>query len=172
MHRTPTVDELLVRWHRWASATVRQDDTLIRDFNILMLRLPDDQRSALVFYARNLCCDATVWSSKRKVADLELSRDALAALMAPHTSRWFGPRMVYLNERGNRVGESNPRAVLTDHDIDNLLELRAEVNEAGHPKYSYNWLADKFECSKSAVQDYCTGRRRGQTPARVKKEER
>lgn len=170
MIHTPTIDELLVRWHRWASAPVMVDDTLMRDFNNLMLRLRPDQICALVFHARNLCCDATVWSSNRVVADLGESREAMALLMAPHQARWFGPRIVFLNERGNRVGESNPRAVLSDHDIDVLLELRAEVDADGRPTHTYLWLAQKFECSKSAVQWYCNGGRRGQAPARVKKE--
>lgn len=168
--RPPTVDEFLVRWHRWASSPVRTDDSLLRDFENLMLRLPDAMRSALVFHARNLACDATVWSSNRPMADLDASRAALAAIMLP-ASRWFGHRVVYLNARGNRVGESNPRAVLSDHEVDLLLQLRAEIDtDTGRPKYAYSWLAAKFDCSKSAVQDYCTGRRRAQIPAKVKKE--
>ena len=75
--------------------------------------------------------------------------------------RWFGKQLVYLNERGNRIGESNPRAIMSDHDIDLLLQLREEG-------YSYGWLATKFECSKSAVQWYCNGGRRCQQPARTK----
>ncbi len=161
--RAPTPDELLVRWHRWASALVRVEDTIIQDFNRLMLSLPDDVRSALVFHARNLCCDATVWSSNRKLANLSEARTQLAAAMNVDRARWAGPRVVYLNERGNRVGESNPQAVLSDHEVALLLELREEG-------YSYGWLAAKFDVHKATVQGICNSRRRGQSPAKVKKE--
>lgn len=67
-------------------------------------------------------------------------------------------RMVAVNERGQRIGESHPRAVLTDHEVELLLELRAEG-------FSYGWLARKFEVHKQTVAKICTGARRSQIAA-------
>jgi hypothetical protein len=64
-------------------------------------------------------------------------------------------RMVAVNERGLPIGESHPRAVLSDHDVGLLLELRAEG-------FSYGWLAAKFEVSKSCVAKVCRGEHRAQ----------
>lgn len=68
-------------------------------------------------------------------------------------------RMIAVNERGRRIGESHPRAVLTDHEVCLLLDLRAEG-------YSYAWLAAKLEISKSQAARICRGERRGQVPSR------
>lgn len=62
---------------------------------------------------------------------------------------------IKVNERGLRVGESHPRAVLTDHEVDLMLELREEG-------YSYSWLARTFEVHKQTVAKICQGVRRGQ----------
>lgn len=62
-----------------------------------------------------------------------------------------------VNERGQVLGEDHHRAVLTDHEVSLLLELRGEG-------YSYDWLARKFEVSKSCVQKICTGRWRSKIP--------
>ena len=64
-------------------------------------------------------------------------------------------RIVAVNERNLRIGESHPRAVLTDHEVELLLELR----EQG---FSYSWLAKKFEISKKHAWRICAGVRRGQ----------
>lgn len=80
-------------------------------------------------------------------------------------------RLVKFNERGDRIGESNPAAVLTDRDVELLLELRAEVDERGKALHSYRWLAEKFEVSRDAVKSICLGRRRNQSIARVTFEE-
>lgn len=154
--------ELLARWHRWVSSPVRPADTLLLDFDALVSRLSPRLRAAIVVQARNAACGAQVWSSVR--VDLDTARRAkrrlLEALRCDEV-RWFGKRVVQLNERGNRIGESNPNAVLTDHEVSLMLQLREEG-------YSYGWLATKFECSKSAVQSICNGSRRAQVPARVK----
>jgi hypothetical protein len=68
-------------------------------------------------------------------------------------------KMVAVNENGQRVGETHPRAKLTDHEVELLLELRGEG-------FSYGWLAVKFEISKKHAWRICTGVARGQTPAR------
>lgn len=67
--------------------------------------------------------------------------------------------MVGVNAQGRVVGESHHRAVLSDHEVGLVLELRGQG-------FSYEWLAAKFEVSKSCVQKICTGRSRAQYPAR------
>lgn len=66
-------------------------------------------------------------------------------------------RVVAVNERGLVIGEDHPRAVLTDAEVDLLLELRSEG-------YSYGWLAVKMEVSKSCVAKICRGEHRSQIP--------
>ena len=71
-------------------------------------------------------------------------------------------RMVAVNEKGQRIGEDHPRAVLSDHEVMLLLELRDEG-------YSLAWLAAKFEISRFHTWRICTGRKRSQTAARFKR---
>lgn len=66
---------------------------------------------------------------------------------------------IKVNERGLRVGESHPRAVLSDHEVELLLELRGEG-------YSYEWLAKKFEIHKQTVAKICRGENRSQVAYR------
>lgn len=70
-------------------------------------------------------------------------------------------RLVALNDRGLRVGETHQNARLTNHEIDLIHEL----HDGG---MSYGALAEKFECSKSAIADVCKFRRRGQTAVKWK----
>lgn len=53
-----------------------------------------------------------------------------------------------------RYGQAHPRAVLTDHEVELLLALRAD----GHTLCE---LAEKFEVHKGAVAKICRGERRG-----------
>ncbi len=69
-------------------------------------------------------------------------------------------RLLKFDDRGNRIGESNPAAKLSDRDVELLLELRAEGK-------SYSWLSEKFECSIHTVESICQYRRRSLTPARI-----
>ncbi len=69
---------------------------------------------------------------------------------------------VAVNERGQRVGDSHPRAKLTNREVDLLLQLREEEG------WSYNQLADKFEISKSGVRRICNGTARCQCVVRFK----
>lgn len=69
-------------------------------------------------------------------------------------------RLLKFDERGYRIGESNPAAILSDHEVELMLQLRAEG-------YTYSWLADKFECSRETVKSICTFRRRSIAPVRV-----
>ena len=62
-----------------------------------------------------------------------------------------------VNDRGLLIGEDHPKAVLTDAEVVLLLELRGEG-------YGYDWLAAKFEVSKSCVQKICTGKTRATVP--------
>lgn len=72
-------------------------------------------------------------------------------------------RTIAVNDRGLRIGESHPRAVLTDQEVGWLLELRAEG-------YSLAWLAGKFEISKSCAAKICRGQNRAQVPAGFRRE--
>lgn len=67
-------------------------------------------------------------------------------------------RMLAVNERGLRIGESHPRAVLTNHEVGLLMGLRDEG-------YSYAKLAKVFEVHKGTVAKILSGQRRCQTPA-------
>ncbi len=65
---------------------------------------------------------------------------------------------VAVNEQGLVIGEDHPRAVLTNHEVDLLLELRAEG-------VSYDKLAVIFEIHRGTVAKICTGQRRAQYTA-------
>lgn len=75
-----------------------------------------------------------------------------------------GANVLYaaLNDCGYRIGETHHRAVLTDHEVDLLRDLREEG-------YSYDWLAEKFEISIWTVGRICRYERRAQTPARYRR---
>lgn len=97
-------------------------------------------------------------------------------------SRW-----VAVNERGARVGDSHGRAVLSNHDVENLHLLLAERDEllaacasrrAGMietqrvlhaARLSFGELAVIFEVSKTTIADIAHGRTRAQVPAKWKR---
>jgi hypothetical protein len=68
--------------------------------------------------------------------------------------------LVAVNDQGRRIGESHPRAKLTNHEVDLVHEL---VEEG----MSYRQVAEKFEglISKAGVGHIVTGRCRGGTVA-------
>lgn len=68
-------------------------------------------------------------------------------------------RMRAVNERGALIGEDHPRAVLTNRDVELLLELKAEG-------WTLRRLAAKFEISASHAGRVCRGDQRAQLPAR------
>lgn len=88
-----------------------------------------------------------------------------------------------MNERGCRIGEGHPRAVLSDHEVDllhQLLDERAELLKQCRAvkmsaadihrsiikaRLSYGLLAQAFEVSKSTVYDIAVFRIRGQVAA-------
>lgn len=161
--------DLLRRWHGWASSPVRPEDTLLRDFDALVSTLPPRQLAAAATMARNAHAGVRVWSSPR--VDESSARRAKARLLAAlraDEARWFGKRKVLLNERGNRVGESNPMAECKDRDVELALELYEERGEDGRRKYGYGAIARMLEVHKATVQGWVNARRRAQLPARVK----
>jgi hypothetical protein len=56
---------------------------------------------------------------------------------------------------GHRIGESHPRARLSDHDV-TLIRTLHEEHHLG-----YATLAAKFEAPKSTIRNVCTYRTRG-----------
>jgi len=76
-------------------------------------------------------------------------------------------KMVFVNDRGKRIGQDHHRAKLTDSDIDLIFELR----DAG---LSYLEIAGKFDdieggISRSTIRDIIKGRRRAQLPAATRR---
>jgi len=69
-------------------------------------------------------------------------------------------KLVALNEANRRVGENHPRAKLLDAEVEQVHALV----ESG---LSYAQVAEKMGVSKSCVAHIESGRRRGQSVARV-----
>lgn len=65
------------------------------------------------------------------------------------------PRIVGINDAGNRVGQDHQNAKLTDAEVELLLRLRL----AG---WGYKRLAQKFEVSKAQVRRIVKGKSRHQ----------
>lgn len=55
--------------------------------------------------------------------------------------------------KGRPTGERHPMAVLSDHEVELMRQLRDEG-------MTWNWLAEKFEVPKRTVRDICTYKRR------------
>jgi hypothetical protein len=64
-------------------------------------------------------------------------------------------KMVAVNDKGQRIGEGHPRAVLSDIEVDVVLELRDEG-------WSFGQLALHMDVSKSCIAKICWGERRAQ----------
>lgn len=62
-------------------------------------------------------------------------------------------RVVGVNDQGRRVGQSHPRAEVTDRQVQLALELKAEG-------WSYRRVAEALEVSKACVAGWVKGRRR------------
>ena len=72
-------------------------------------------------------------------------------------------KVIAFNAAGRRIGESHPRAKLTDEEVEAVLYLR----EAGltYAQIAAKWDEPGRSLSVSTVRDICTARRRCQTPA-------
>lgn len=57
---------------------------------------------------------------------------------------------------GRVIGEAHPKAVLSDEDVELIRELYGDGGVL-----TYQQLAEKFECSKSAIRDVIKFRTRG-----------
>lgn len=62
-------------------------------------------------------------------------------------------QLVGVNERNRRVGESHPRAKLTDREADQLVAMREQGT-------GWGTLAKMFDISKSHVRRICLGHKR------------
>lgn len=98
-----------------------------------------------------------------------------------------GVKWVAVNDAGCRIGEGHGRAVLSDHDVTNMLALldeREELLKQCHAvrmsigeirrtltkaRLSYKMIAVAMEVSKSQVFWIAKGAQRGQPAARWKK---
>lgn len=72
-------------------------------------------------------------------------------------------RMVAVNERGYRIGDSHQRAKLTDEQVEQIREL---FEDGFH---SYRRLAKMFTVNRGTIRDIVTFRRRNQYAERWKK---
>ena len=95
-------------------------------------------------------------------------------------------KKIKVNERGCRIGDSHPRAVLSDHEVELLIELlncrdeiiehleekgcaKAEIDTVLCEKQlSYRWLGIKFEVHRQSIAKINRGERRCQTPSDYK----
>lgn len=64
------------------------------------------------------------------------------------------PQRITRGLNGRRAGESHPNARLTDHEIEVIRTMHAELG------YGYRRLARIFECSRSYVRYVCKFERR------------
>ena len=67
-------------------------------------------------------------------------------------------RLVPVNDRRRRIGEQHPGAVLSDHEVELVHQLRDD----GMPLAE---IARKMEVSKGCIWKIVSGHRRGQVPA-------
>lgn len=69
-------------------------------------------------------------------------------------------KRVTLNELGRRVGESHPRAKMTDAEVDLVHSLHDDG-------LSLQVIAEKFDVSKGCIWKIVHGHRRGQAVVRI-----
>jgi len=74
--------------------------------------------------------------------------------------------LVHTNERGLRIGESHPRAKLTDKEVEQLIADRGPEDK---PAMSLSALARRWGMSKSGVKGILDGKARGQIGMRKEK---
>lgn len=96
-------------------------------------------------------------------------------------------KVLQINERGYRIGESHQRAKLTNHEVSLLVDLliqraeliaqcravcmgRADIDRTlTKMRLSYRLIAEAMEISKRTVRDVDSGRTRHQVAVRVKR---
>jgi hypothetical protein len=77
---------------------------------------------------------------------------------------------VQVNETGRRIGESHPRAKLSDHEIDLIRELYEDMRESGKKnREAMHEIAGKFDVHWRTVGKYVCCESRAQIPARAKR---
>ncbi len=74
-------------------------------------------------------------------------------------------KIVAVNERGQRIGETHPQARYSNGEVAGVLALRDQG-------LSYSQIATACQMPKSTVAHICRGNRRCQTPARYSMVER
>ncbi|TXH33866.1 helix-turn-helix domain-containing protein [Zoogloea sp.] len=74
-------------------------------------------------------------------------------------------KIVAVNERGQRIGETHPQAKYSNGEVSLLLSLRDQG-------LTYSQIAQACGIPKSTVAHICRGARRCQTPARYSMVER
>jgi hypothetical protein len=78
--------------------------------------------------------------------------------------------LVFVNEAERRIGETHPRAKLTDEEVGLIRDLiEALVAEAKTKRAAYTLAAEKFETSRHNVCSIDLCRRRAQTTAGTKR---
>jgi hypothetical protein len=79
-------------------------------------------------------------------------------------------KTVAVNEKGRRVGESHPRAKLSDHEVDLLRELVEELIASGmRPMEAYRQTAEKFELHVVTVKGIVRYAQRSAVAVRLKR---
>ncbi len=68
-------------------------------------------------------------------------------------------KRINTNDRGNRIGDSHPRAKLSDEQVEEIRELYDDGF------YSYLTLAKRFGVDKWTIRDIVKFRRRNVTPS-------
>lgn len=77
-------------------------------------------------------------------------------------------RYITVNDRGLRIGQDHPKAVLTEIEVEALIADRGPEDA---PMMSWSKLAAKYGVSKSCARDIVSGRRRGQGKRFVERQE-
>ena len=78
---------------------------------------------------------------------------------------------IQVNDRGRRIGESHPRAKLTDHEVDLLREVYEDllVGQKKPRREVARIVADKFDVHPRTADKIYYCEKRAQTPARAKR---
>lgn len=71
-------------------------------------------------------------------------------------------KIVGVNERGFRVGESHQHSKLSNAEVDQIRDLREDLG------LTYDVIAQHFQVPKATIASICQYRRRAQTPNRYR----